>query len=183
MKIVKNGITGQELAEWCKQHRAEYESLDGRVCSEPPQASTTQLLSRVLRNLGCPTWVYEFQSEFWCFLLRSRNVWRQRKAPTVGVELGHHAGVDASGRLVPCTRTLGRRVDTHKFQNSGYRSLADLAIFLEGWNAGAKWSDDNPHFCTPDKESGLFACMPPETRRPVNLTLRSGVQQSSRRDL
>lgn len=154
MQTIENAVMGRESAEWYKQHRAEYESLDGRCCSEPPQVSMNRLLSTIVRNLGCPTWVYEFQSEFYSFLVRSRNVWRLRKVKTIGLELGHHAGLDASGRSVPCTRTLGRRVDIHKFQSSGYRSPTDLAIFLEGWNAGAKWSDDNPHFCSPEKEPG-----------------------------
>jgi hypothetical protein len=144
-----------------RDYQAESDVLDGRLSSEHQQGSTIQRLSRALLSWGVVRpWFFESVRELRGCIARIETLWRLRTVPINS--LGPQFGIDSStGRLTVCSRTRGRRLDTHKFLCSGYRSPGDLEIYLTGWNAGAKWCDDNEHLCTPDKESGLFACMEP----------------------
>ncbi len=144
-----------------QDYQAESDALDGRFCSERPQESTTRLLLRACWRLGVlRPWSYAVGQELRSCFVRIGTILRLRTVPINS--LGPQFGIDSStGRLTVCSRTRGRRLDTHKFLNTGYRSPSDLEIYLTGWNAGARWCDRNEHLCTPDKESGLLACMEP----------------------
>jgi len=146
-----------------RDYQAESDALDGRLSSERQPVSMMQRLLRAgLRSGALRPWFCEAGQEVYSCLCRIRLLLHLRTVPRN--DLGLHFGVASSGHLVPCTRTHGRRLDTHKFLQTGCRSPVDLEIFLAGWNAGAKWCDDNPHVCIPDRESGLYACMEPPAR-------------------
>jgi hypothetical protein len=158
----------QEASKLSPQdYQAESDALDGRLSSEHRQASMTQRLLRALLRSGVVRpWFCESMYEVRTCIARIGTLWRLRTVPINC--LGPQFGIDSStGRLTLCTRTRGRRLDTHKFLQVGHRSPADLEVYLAGWNAGAKWEGENGHFCTPDKESGLFACMEPPARTRV----------------
>lgn len=142
-----------------QDYQAESDSLDARLSNEHLPASMIQRLLRVFLRWGIVRpWFCEVGLELRSCFDRIATLWRLRTVPINS--LGPQYGIDSSsGRLTLCTRTRGRRLDTHKFLQVGHRSPADLEVYLAGWNAGAKWADGNQRSCTPDKQSGLFACM------------------------
>lgn len=152
-----------ELELLRQDFQAELDSTDARLHSEPPKPMIRILLKVSWRLVGDRPWSYELGRELRSFCDRIGKILRLRTVPINS--LGCHVGVGSDGRLVPCSRTRGRMLDTRKFLQQGeYRSRADEEIFLTGWNAGAKWADGNRHFCIPDKESGRLACMEPPAR-------------------
>jgi hypothetical protein len=145
---------------------AQENGLSGVPLGNEPNKTSISLwpLSLVRRVLLSHAWVAELLSECRSFLHRSSTLLKKRSVALV--DLGPHVGRDASGHLVLCSRTRGRILDLRKFQKSRpWESLEGLDIFLAGWTAGAAWSDDNPHSCTPDRDT--LACM-----RPHDLTRR-----------
>lgn len=144
---------------------AVLESLlsDAHLGSEHLSVSKSPLLEKVCVWLSCPSWVCELAREIHSFLYRSRTLIRLRTVPLNS--LGPQFGVDATGRVVTCTRTLGRRLDTHKFQSRYcHSSPADLEMFLAGWNAGARWCDEHSHQCVQRNGADSLPCMtlPPD---------------------
>lgn len=134
------------------------------VDSEPRLRPMIRILLRVGRMLGFRPWVYEVLLEVRSCVLRSRTLIKLRTIPLC--DLGPQFGVDTTGHLVVCSRTRGRRTDIHRFQSTDcLRTRTDLEIYLAGWNAGAKWCDDNPHSYIPPKGADRSPCMVPLLRR------------------
>jgi hypothetical protein len=158
----KSSVMAQETGNDCYNvlTPAEESCLDALSDSEHQLTATTRILLRIGDLLGLPSWVYELPRELRSFAYRIGILVKRYEDLGCACTLGFQFGQDATGRLVTCSRTLGRRLDIHKFQSKGYPpSQVDLAIFLAGWNAGAKWSDDRPHFCTRRNDAGCLPCM------------------------
>jgi hypothetical protein len=150
------GISDQKRTSLPSDSRGAHRS-DAVSGSEHLPTPKNQIALRVGRRLGVPQWVFECGREFRCFLCRIGMLVKLRTVPLV--DLGPQFGEDSNGRLIACSRTRGRSADIQSFQNTGYRSPADLEIYLAGWNAGAIWADCNPHSCTVDKNVGQPSCM------------------------
>ncbi len=144
----------------------ESELQDALRGTEQTLESTTAILPLVCWWLGCPSWIYELIRETRSYLHRIGTLIRLRTVPRL--HLGSAFGLDDSGRLATCTRTQGRRLGIHKFHKIDYSaSLADLEVFLAGWNAGARWRDlyrhacYRPEVCDRDKGDSRLSCMSP----------------------
>jgi hypothetical protein len=133
--------------------------------SERLPSSTATIPLRNLRRLKVRSWVYELLYESRSFLQCIRTLIRLRTVPLC--DLGPEYGVDASGHLVVCSRTRGRRQGIRNFQSSDYRSPKDVENFLAGWNAGATWGDDTSHSCMSNTDNHQLPCMVPKLSRTV----------------
>jgi hypothetical protein len=150
------------------KHFREYQSTNDRSDIAHRRISTLVSLRSVIRRLlSSREWVAELLREFCSFLYRSTILLRTRSVAVA--DLGPHAGRDASGRLVPCSRTRGRIQDVQKFRGCrSWVTLEHLEIYLIGWNAGAAWADRNPHACTLDRDIPGKTLQPPCMSAPVS---------------
>jgi hypothetical protein len=68
------------------------------------------------------------------------------------VDLGPEWVEHPSGHLVRCTPTLGRSEDIQTFSSiCRWATPIDHAVFLEGWDAGARWAADNLYSGSEDR--------------------------------
>ncbi len=124
---VKPGQVADLFGRW---RLTEPELLDALRDIEWNPASKPPLPQRVFRWLGCPPWVCELVLETRTYLHRIGTLIRLRTVLLLG--LGPSFGEDATGRLVICTRTQGRRLGIHIFQNTHcHSSPADLDIYYQ----------------------------------------------------
>jgi hypothetical protein len=133
--------------------------------SERPPSPNSRIPLRILRRLKVRSWVYELLYESRSFVRCIRTLIKLRTVPLC--DLGPEYGLDASGHLLICSRTRGRRQDIRSFQSSDYRSPKDLENFLAGWYAGATWGDHTPHSCRPNTDNHQLPCMVPKRSRTV----------------
>lgn len=142
-------------------HRQEHVLADVPSDSGPRKISMWSWpLAAIQRVLFSREWVAELLCEFRNYLHRSSTLLRLRTVALA--DLGPHVGRDSNGRLIPCSRTHGRMQDLQKFHECRpWIAREDMEIFLIGWNAGAAWSESNPHNCTPSKGKSFAPCMRP----------------------
>ena len=157
-------VRGQVAYPFEQRRLTESELRNALLGTEAVPVSTPPLLVAVCLRLSCPWWVCEVAQEVHTFLSRIQTLVWLRTIPLLG--LGPAMGQDAIGRLVICTRTCGRRLGIHSFQNTHCQSsLADQEIFLAGWMAAARWCDLYPHVCVSHNGADLTPCMSIPPRR------------------
>jgi hypothetical protein len=162
--VAETPKSAQVLDLFEQRRLTESELLDALADTEWKPASKISLLQQVCWRLRCPWLICELALETRSYLHRIGTLIWLRTFPINC--LGPPFGVDDTGRLVPCTRTRGRRLGIHKFQNTDlWASPADMEVFLAGWNAAARWCELYPHICSPDKETGCLPCSPPAVAR------------------
>jgi hypothetical protein len=60
-----------------------------------------------------------------------------------------------SGLLVECTRTRGRIACMQEIREERPRlSMGEMQLVLKGFDLGAEWTQNNPHFCIQHTEVG-----------------------------
>jgi hypothetical protein len=146
---------------------------DSRDFDTSGQQVSCGWLSRTIAFLG---WrfplVHEFLRETRSYLHRIRTLSFQ--GSVVSCDIGPLAGVDRDGNLVACTRTHGRTLDTQSFAiQHPWACQQDLALYLAGWNAGARYADDTIHSCIPRKHERIPACMQPLPETLKRISSRS----------
>jgi hypothetical protein len=120
----------------------------GHACRELRRAlvakrATSRRLRRRLRMLG-----YEWLLEL-CSLARTTVRLLCGEVPflDLGPTYGPHRD---SGLLMECTRTRGRIACMRNiWEERPHLSLNDTRLVLKGFDLGAEWTQNNPHFCTP----------------------------------
>lgn len=138
--------TISDLSQASQHHDRLFEQWDARR----GRATLGSILTRpyygtrhiLLRLRTCLLWC-AIESELRDILPRIRF----RLGPEMrSVEFGPALEQDASGDWIPSTRTYGRITDTQAL-TSNHPWVGDVEqwSFLEGWEAGARWSENKSH--------------------------------------
>jgi hypothetical protein len=121
----------------------------GSVCKKRRRALVSKLAPlrrfyRRLRVLG-----REWLLELYTFLGRSRVLLRRGEVPFLDLGPAYRPHRE-TGLLGECTRTRGRIACMRDIRAEKLRlSMADKRLVLKGFDLGAEWTQNNPHFCTP----------------------------------
>ena len=95
------------------------------------------------------------------YLDRTRTLISHRARPLI--DTGHLWGMDRHGEVIPCSRTLGRTRDIQDWRSRRPRATSlDCQVFLEGWNAGSRYTESTQHSCISQGDpDGEPPCMAP----------------------
>jgi hypothetical protein len=136
----------------CADVEGELSQSFGHACRRPRRAlvakpAYSRRLRRRLRMLG-----YEWLLEL-CSLGRitARLLCGEVPFLDLGPTYGPHYD---SGLLTECTRTRGRIACMRNIrEETPHLSLNDMRLVLKGFDLGAEWTQNNPHFCIPHTEA------------------------------
>jgi hypothetical protein len=120
----------------------------GCVCKKRRRALIAKLaplrrLHRRLRMLG-REWSLEL-----CNLARTAVLLLHGEVPFLDLGPAYRLHQE-TGLLAECTRTRGRIACMREIREERPRlSLTDMRLVLKGFDLGAEWTQNNPHFCMP----------------------------------
>jgi hypothetical protein len=130
--------------------------IDGRWDTLPGNSTLWSHLEVTLWRIFRRTKLCEYVLEF-CSFFRRISLLRHAPHGEAGhwhlmVELAPDWKEHPEGHLVPCTPTHARSLDIERFStNHSWSTRIDYAVFLLGWDAGARWAADN--ICNEDTET------------------------------